>query len=196
MDKLESLGQLLADALGQKLVSWSIHLGEITIVVRDENWIEVAKFLSEDERFCLRTCIDLCGLDYSAYGSGAWHMPRFAVAYHLLSVKYNFRIRAKVFCADDYFPCLPSVADIWPSVDWYEREAFDLFGIMFSGHPDLRRLLTDYGFVGHPFRKDFPLSGYVEMRYDPCQRRVVYQPVTVEPREVTPRVVRESGYGR
>jgi len=154
--------------------------------------------------------IDLCGMDYSAYGSdicegGAYlksefapelYPARFAVVYHLLSITHNVRVRVRVFAEDDALPVLDSLTDIWPSANWYEREAFDLYGILFTGHPDLRRLLTDYGFVGNPFRKDFPLSGQVEMRYDPDQRRVIYQPVTVEPREITPRIIREEQYGR
>ncbi len=139
--------------------------------------------------------IDVCGVDYSTYGEGAWEGPRFAAVYHLLSLAHNRRLRVRTFAADDGFPVLPSMVDLWPTANWFEREAFDLYGIVFDGHPDLRRLLTDYGFVGHPFRKDFPLSGYVEMRYDPEQGRVIYQPVTIEPREITPRIIREENYG-
>ena len=139
--------------------------------------------------------IDLCGLDYSDYGDGAWEGPRFAVVTHLLSISLNQRVRVRVFCPDDDLPLVDSVVDIWPSANWFEREAFDLYGIVFEGHPDLRRILTDYGFIGHPFRKDFPLSGNVEMRYDPTQRRVIYQPVSIEPREITPRIVRDESYG-
>jgi NADH-quinone oxidoreductase subunit C len=138
--------------------------------------------------------IDVCGVDYSAYGDGAWDGARFAAVYHLLSLAHNWRLRVRAFARDDSFPVLPSVIDVWPAANWFEREAFDLFGIVFDGHPDLRRLLTDYGFVGHPFRKDFPISGYVEMRYDPEQKRVIYQPVTIEPREITPRIIREEHY--
>ncbi|OGA26266.1 MAG: NADH-quinone oxidoreductase subunit C [Betaproteobacteria bacterium RIFCSPLOWO2_12_61_14] len=140
--------------------------------------------------------IDLCGVDYSAYGDGAWEGKRFAIVYHLLSVAHNTRLRVRIFAEEDDFPLLESVTDIWSCANWYEREAFDLYGIVFTGHPDLRRILTDYGFVGNPFRKDFPLSGHVEMRYDPEQQRVVYQPVSIEPREVTPRIIREENYGR
>jgi NADH-quinone oxidoreductase subunit C len=139
--------------------------------------------------------IDLCGLDYQGYGNGRYDGLRYAVVYHLLSVSSNHRLRLKVFATDDEFPVMDSVMGIWPSANWFEREAFDLFGIMFPGHPDLRRILTDYGFIGHPFRKDFPLSGFVEVRYDPDQKRVVYQPVSIEPRETVPRVVREAHYG-
>jgi NADH-quinone oxidoreductase subunit C len=139
--------------------------------------------------------IDLCGVDYLTYGDGAWDGARFAVVYHLLSLTHNRRLRVKVFAADDEFPVVDSVIGVWPDADWFEREAFDLFGVVFTGHPDLRRILTDYGFVGHPFRKDFPISGNVEMRYDPDQRRVIYQPVTIEPREIVPRIIREENYG-
>jgi NADH-quinone oxidoreductase subunit C len=139
--------------------------------------------------------IDLCGVDYRDYGDDAWRGPRFAVVYHLLSLSHNWRLRLRVFAPDDELPMLDSVVDIWASANWYEREAFDLYGIVFNGHPDLRRLLTDYGFIGNPFRKDFPISGTVEMRYDPDQQRVIYQPVTIEPREITPRIVREEHYG-
>jgi NADH-quinone oxidoreductase subunit C len=139
--------------------------------------------------------IDLCGVDYSTYGDGRWEGARYAVVSHLLSVSLNQRVRVRVFCGDDEFPEVPTVTDIWTGANWFEREAFDLYGIMFDGHTDLRRILTDYGFVGHPFRKDFPLSGYVEMRYDPDRQRVVYEPVSIEPREVTPRVIREDNYG-
>ncbi len=139
--------------------------------------------------------VDVCGVDYSAYGDGAWEGPRFAAVYHLLSLAHNWRLRVRAFAPDDDFPVLPSVSRLWPTANWFEREAFDLYGIVFDGHPDLRRLLTDYGFVGHPFRKDFPLSGYVEMRYDPEQGRVIYQPVTIEPRENHAAVIREEHYG-
>ena len=139
--------------------------------------------------------VDLCGVDYSTYGEGAYEGPRFAAVLHLLSISNNWRLRVRVFAPDDEVPIVPSVVDVWSSANWYEREAFDLFGIVFEGHPDLRRILTDYGFIGHPFRKDFPVSGYVEMRYDPEEKRVVYQPVTIEPREITPRVIREDRYG-
>jgi NADH-quinone oxidoreductase subunit C len=139
--------------------------------------------------------IDLCGVDYSAYGDGAWDGLRYAVVSHLLSTEHNWRVRVRVFAPDDEVPLLASLIGVWNSANWYEREAFDFFGIMFEGHPDLRRILTDYGFIGHPFRKDFPVSGYVEMRYDPEQKRVIYQPVTIEPREITPRVIREEHYG-
>jgi NADH-quinone oxidoreductase subunit C len=139
--------------------------------------------------------LDLCGVDYESYGDGAWGGARFAVVSHLLSITHNWRIRVRTFAPDDDLPVVPSVSELWNSANWYEREAFDLFGILFEGHDDLRRILTDYGFIGHPFRKDFPVSGYVEMRYDPEQKRVIYQPVTIEPRENVPRVIREENYG-
>jgi NADH-quinone oxidoreductase subunit C len=139
--------------------------------------------------------MDLCGVDYSAYGEGAWEGRRFAATSQLLSIEHNWRVRLRVFAPDDAFPVVETLTGIWTNANWYEREAFDLFGIMFSGHPDLRRILTDYGFIGHPFRKDFPISGHVEMRYDPQQKRVIYQPVTIEPREITPRIIREEQYG-
>ena len=167
------------------------RLGEITVEVTD---FKAAALKLRDE-LGFEQLIDLCGVDYSSYGDRPRQGKRFAVVVHLLSIKNNCRLRVRTFCADDGFPVLASLVDVWPSANWYEREAFDLFGIMFEGHPDLRRILTDYGFIGHPFRKDFPISGYVEMRYDPEQKRVVYQPVTIEAREVTPRIVREEHYG-
>ena len=168
------------------------RLGEITIVVPGSECLAAANKLRDQLGFEQLT--DLCGVDYAAYGDRPREGARFAAVVHLLSVSRNVRLRLRVFCPDDEFPVLASLVEVWPSANWYEREAFDLFGIVFDGHPDLRRILTDYGFVGHPFRKDFPLSGYVEMRYDPEQKRVVYQPVTIDPREVTPRIVREPNY--
>ncbi|WP_255214817.1 NADH-quinone oxidoreductase subunit C, partial [Burkholderia pseudomallei] len=159
------------------------------------DYLEVAKQLRDDRSLGFEQLIDLCGVDYQTYGDGAYDGPRFAAVLHLLSVANNWRLRVRVFASDDDLPIVPSVVDIWNSANWYEREAFDLYGIVFEGHPDLRRILTDYGFIGHPFRKDFPVSGYVEMRYDPQEKRVVYQPVTIEPREITPRVIREDRYG-
>jgi len=167
------------------------RLGELTVEVPAAQYRAVCERLRSDG---FEQLIDLCGVDYGAYADKPREGPRFAVVVHLLSVKNNWRLRVRAFCADDEFPVLPSLVEVWPSVNWFEREAFDLFGIVFEGHPDLRRILTDYGFVGHPFRKDFPLSGHVEMRYDPEQRRVIYQPVTIDPREVTPRIVREKNY--
>ncbi len=192
------LGQLtaaLAAAFPEgTLKSTTTALGEVTIVVGVDRYLEVMRTLRDRPELRFEMLVDLCGVDYSSYGAGAYVGPRFGAVSHLLSLSNNWRLRVRTFAADDDFPVVPSLVDIWPSVNWFEREAFDLYGIMFPGHPDLRRLLTDYGFVGHPFRKDFPISGYVEMRYDPEQARVIYQPVTIEPREVTPRVVREENY--
>ena len=168
------------------------RLGELTVEVKPADYLATAAKLRDQHGF--EQLIDLCGVDYAAYADKPWEGPRFAVVVHLLSIEHNWRLRVRAFCREDEFPVMPSLVEVWPAANWFEREAFDLFGIMFEGHPDLRRILTDYGFVGHPFRKDFPLSGHVEMRYDPDQRRVIYQPVTIEPREVTPRIVREPNY--
>ena len=192
--RLQQLEAALPAALGDALASLVVDRGEITIVVAPERLRDVMTRLRDLPQLKFESLIDVCGVDYSTYGDGAWDGKRFAAVYHLLSLTHNHRLRVRAFAADDGFPVVPSVQDIWPAANWFEREAFDLYGIVFDGHPDLRRLLTDYGFVGHPFRKDFPLSGYVEVRYDPEQRRVVYQPVTIEPREVTPRVIREDTY--
>jgi NADH-quinone oxidoreductase subunit C len=191
---LSTLRTSLTGLLGDRLAGMEERLGELTVVVRAAGMLDTLTRLRDAAGF--EQMIDLCGVDYSTYGDGAWEGRRFAVVYHLLSVAHNARLRVRIFAEDDDFPVLDSVADIWPCANWYEREAFDLYGIVFTGHPDLRRILTDYGFVGNPFRKDFPLSGHVEMRYDPEQRRVVYQPVSIEPREVTPRIIREESYGR
>jgi NADH-quinone oxidoreductase subunit C len=185
----------LTQLLGDKLVSVEQKLGELTVVVSATEALAAFTTLRDAQPLRFEQLIDLCGMDYSEYGDGAWEGKRFATVYHLLSVANNQRLRVRVFAEEDDFPVLASVTDIWSAANWFEREAFDLYGIVFTGHNDLRRILTDYGFVGNPFRKDFPLSGHVEMRYDPEQRRVVYQPVTVEPREVTPRIVREENYG-
>ncbi|ODT36677.1 MAG: NADH-quinone oxidoreductase subunit C [Lautropia sp. SCN 70-15] len=195
MNQLELLETNLRAALGEALVSLDARYGEITVVVRAADHLEAARRLRDDPSLRFDTLIDLCGVDWLNWGEGAWDGARFSVAMQLLSVEKNWRVRVQTFCQEDDFPIVASVVDIWPAASWYEREAFDLFGIVFEGHPDLRRILTDYGFVGHPFRKDFPVSGYVEMRYDPEQKRVIYQPVTIEPREITPRVIREEGYG-
>ncbi len=192
---LETLKGQLSAALGDHIKKQTLALGEVTIEVAASDWLAVSRILESDAALAFDTFIDLCGMDYRNYGDGAHDGPRFAVVMHLLSVKHNWRVRVRGYCSDDDFPVIDSVTEVWGAANWYEREAFDLFGIMFSGHPDLRRILTDYGFVGHPFRKDFPISGYVEMRYDPEQKRVVYQPVTIEPRENVPRVIREDGYG-
>jgi NADH-quinone oxidoreductase subunit C len=186
--------QRLFDVLGRESLLPKEKLGEITIEVPAAEYLQVCRKLRDHPDLRFEQLMDLTGLDYAAYADKPWEGPRFAVALHLLSVTHNWRVRVRTFCTDNEFPLLPSVYEIWPSVNWYEREAFDLFGIVFEGHPDLRRILTDYGFIGHPFRKDFPVSGHVEMRYDPEQKRVVYQPVTIDPREVTPRIVREEHY--
>ncbi|PXX44421.1 MULTISPECIES: NADH-quinone oxidoreductase subunit C [Aquitalea] len=193
--KMEALGSVVERVLGDKLVSSTLALDELTIVCKAADLITVATTLRDHAELSFEQLIDLCGMDYSAYRDEPWDGPRFAVVYHLLSLKHNLRIRLRVFAEDDSFPLLASVNPVWNAANWFEREAFDLFGIVFEGHPDLRRILTDYGFVGHPFRKDFPLSGHVEMRYDPTQQRVIYQPVTIEPREITPRIIREENYG-
>ncbi len=170
------------------------HVGELTLVVPRADMLPVLKLLRDDYDLRFEQLIDVCGVDYQSYGEGAWSGKRFAAVYQLLSVSKNQRLRVRVFAEDDDFPVVDSVIDLWPSANWFEREAFDLFGLIFEGHPDLRRILTDYGFVGHPFRKDFPLTGYVEMRYDPDQKRVVYQPVSIEEREITPRTIREGSF--
>ncbi|NNM69266.1 MAG: NADH-quinone oxidoreductase subunit C [Gallionella sp.] len=192
---LITLRDHLSGLLAGKLVSVQDKLDELTVVVKAADLLPVMSVLRDADKLRFEQMIDLCGVDYSEYGDGAWQGKRFAVVYHLLSITYNRRLRVRVFAEEDGFPVLPTVVDIWSCANWYEREAFDLFGIVFTGHPDLRRLLTDYGFVGNPFRKDFPLSGHVEMKYDPAQQRVVYQPVSIEPREVTPRIVRDELYG-
>jgi NADH-quinone oxidoreductase subunit C len=187
--------QRLHDALDNALrLKPAERLGELTLEVGAKDYRSVALQLREHPDLRFEQLIDLCGIDYSTYADRPWERSRFAVVLHLLSVTHNWRLRLRVFCPDDALPMLDSVVEVWPSVNWFEREAFDLFGIVFEGHPDLRRILTDYGFIGHPFRKDFPISGYVEMRYDPEQKRVIYEPVSIEPREVTPRVVREDHY--
>ena len=193
--KLESLSQNLQKHLGETLKGLKLALGEVTIEVAAADYLGVMKALRDEPELAFEELIDLCGVDYSAYGEGGWQGKSFAVVSHLLSVNKNWRVRVRVFAEDDEFPSIDSITGIWTSANWYEREAFDLYGIAFPGHGDLRRILTDYGFIGHPFRKDFPVTGYVEMRYDPDQARVIYQPVTIEPRENTPRIVREDTYG-
>ncbi|HNX69942.1 NADH-quinone oxidoreductase subunit C [Rivihabitans pingtungensis] len=192
---LEALKSAAEAALGANILSATIDRHELTLVCRADTIIETCTLLRDTPSLRFEQCVDLCGMDYSAYRDGVWEGSRFAVVCHLLSVANNQRVRVRFFATDDDFPVVPSLVDVWPGVNWFEREAFDLYGIIFDGHPDLRRLLTDYGFVGHPFRKDFPLSGHVEMRYDPVQARVIYQPVTIEPRENTPRIIREENYG-
>jgi NADH-quinone oxidoreductase subunit C len=186
--------QKLFEILSREGFSPKERLNELTIEVPAAEYRGACEKLRDHAELGFEQLIDLCGLDYASYGDAPREGPRFAAVVHLLSTKHNWRLRLRAFCPADDFPVLASLVEVWPAADWFEREAFDLFGIMFEGHPDLRRILTDYGFVGHPFRKDFPLSGYVEMRYDPEQKRVIYQPVTIDPREVTPRVVREEHY--
>ncbi len=195
MSKLDTLKAALESALGNRIKSLQRERGEVTLEVASVHYLDVARLLRDRPELRLDQLIDLCGVDYSSYGDGSWQGRRFAAVSHLVSIKNNWRLRLRVFADDDEFPVVDSVTGIWPVANWFEREAFDLYGIMFSGHTDLRRILTDYGFIGHPFRKDFPISGHVEMRYDPDQGRVIYQPVTIEPREVTPRIVREDTYG-
>ena len=190
----ETLIAALQAALPERILGVTDALGEVTAVVAAEGLQATMTSLRDRPELRFESLIDVCGVDYSAYGDGPREGPRFAVVYHLLSVAHNRRLRVRVFATDDDFPVVPSVVDVWPGANWYEREAFDLFGVMFAGHPDLRRILTDYGFIGHPFRKDFPVSGHVEMRYDPEQARVIYQPVTIEPRENVPRIIREDTY--
>lgn len=193
--KLEVLSQQLQKHLGDRVKALQTALGEITIDVDASDYLDVMTALRDEPELRFEELMDLCGVDYSTYGNGEWAGKRFAAVVHLLSITHNWRVRVRCFVPDDDFPSLPSLVSIWNSVNWFEREAYDLFGIVFPGHPDLRRILTDYGFVGHPFRKDFPIFGYVEMRYDSEQQRVVYQPVSIEPREITPRIVREESYG-
>ncbi len=193
--KLETLSQNLQKHFGDRLKSLKLALGELTIEVAASDYLAVMTALRDEQDLGFEEIVDLCGVDYSTYGEGAWQGKRFAAVSHLLSVANNWRLRVRVFAEDDDFPAVDSVTGVWKSVNWFEREAFDLFGIAFVGHDDLRRILTDYGFIGHPFRKDFPISGHVEMRYDPDQARVIYQPVSIEPRENTPRILREDTYG-
>ena len=191
----ESTLQAVTEALGDKAKRIDLRLGEATVVVAAKEYLEACRILRDAPGCRFEQLIDLCGVDYAEYKMGDWDGLRYAVVSHLLSVSLNQRVRVRVFCPDDDFPAVDSVTSIWSAANWFEREAFDLYGIVFEGHDDLRRILTDYGFIGHPFRKDFPISGYVEMRYDPEQKRVIYQPVTIEPRENIPRVIREETYG-
>jgi len=189
-------------ALGGRIADIAAALGEVTLTIRAVDLIEAMTMLRDRPELRFEQLIDVCGVDYGSFGKAAWDgepsesgaRPRFAIVYHLLSLANNWRLRVRAFADDDEMPVIESIINIWPSANWFEREAFDLYGIVFTGHPDLRRILTDYGFIGHPFRKDFPLSGNVEMRYDPDQQRVIYQPVTIEPREIVPRVIREENY--
>lgn len=194
-NNLDTLKVALEKVLGKRVQSLIEAVGELTLIVKADDYLEVARLLRDEPSLRFEQLLDLCGVDYSDYADGTWDGPRFAAVSQLLSVTHNWRLRLRVFAPDDDLPVVASLIDVWNSVNWFEREAFDFYGIVFEGHPDLRRILTDYGFVGHPFRKDFPVSGFVEMRYDPEQKRVIYQPVTIEPREVTPRVIREENYG-
>ena len=191
----EQLRQNLAEVLGTQVTEVSLVLDEVTVKVSATNYLHVMQTLRDHAVCKFEQLIDLCGMDYSTYGDVGTEGPRFGVVVHLLSVSLNQRVRVMVLCPDDDLPLVDSVNDLWNSANWYEREAFDLYGIVFEGHQDLRRILTDYGFIGHPFRKDFPLSGHVEMRYDAERKRVVYEPVSIEPREITPRIIREENYG-
>lgn len=193
--KLDTLQAALERILGDRVVKLVRARGELTITVKAGDYFAVCKTLRDHPDLAFEQLIDLCGVDYSTYRDGEYDGLRYAVVSHLLSVSKNWRVRIKVFATDDDFPVVAAVTPLWTAANWFEREAFDLYGIVFEGHEDLRRILTDYGFIGHPFRKDFPLSGHVEMRYDPEQRRVIYEPVTIEPREITPRIIREEKYG-
>jgi NADH-quinone oxidoreductase subunit C len=191
----QQLGESVTAVLGAKVKNLKVALGEVTVTVAAADYLAAATLLRDMAGCQFEQLIDLCGVDYSEYKDGLYEGLRYCVVSHLLSVSLNQRVRLKVFCSDDDFPVVDSLQGVWNSANWFEREAFDLFGIVFEGHNDLRRILTDYGFIGHPFRKDFPTTGHVEMRYDPVQKRVIYQPVTIEPREITPRVIREDNYG-
>ena len=191
----EQIAGIVSAVLGNLVKNISVALGEVTLIVSAANYLAAAALLRDADGCKFEQLIDLCGIDYSEYKNGQYEGLRYCVSTHLLSVSLNQRIRLKAFCPDDDFPVIDSLNGLWNAANWFEREAFDLFGIVFEGHNDLRRILTDYGFIGHPFRKDFPTTGYVEMRYDPEQKRVIYQPVTIEPREITPRVIREENYG-
>jgi NADH-quinone oxidoreductase subunit C len=195
MSKLDKLKAALEAVLGNQIKKLVTDRGEVTITVLASDYISAATALRDHESLKFEQLIDLCGVDYSSFKDQAWDGARFCVVSHLLSVSLNWRLRLKVFCPDDDLPAVDSVNEVWSSANWFEREAFDLYGIIFEGHVDLRRILTDYGFIGHPFRKDFPTSGHVEMRYDAEQKRVIYQPVTIEPRDITPRIIREDNYG-
>ena len=195
MSKLDTLQEAITARLGERVKKLDRAFGELTLTVAAADYLEAARLLRDDPALKFEQLVDLCGVDYSSYRDVPWEGLRFCVVSHLLSLTHNWRLRLKVFCVDDELPQVPSLGEVWSSTNWFEREAFDLFGIIFDGHLDLRRILTDYGFIGHPFRKDFPVSGTVEMRYDPEQKRVIYQPVTIEPREIVPRVIREDNWG-
>jgi NADH-quinone oxidoreductase subunit C len=191
----QALKETLASTLGTLAKSIDLKLGELTVLVGAADYLKAARLLRDSPGCKFEQLLDLCGVDYSEYGGGGWEGPRYCAVSHLLSVSLNQRVRLKVFAPDDDMPVLDSLIGLWTSANWFEREAFDLYGVIFEGHPDLRRILTDYGFIGHPFRKDFPMEGHVEMRYDAERQRVIYQPVTIEPREITPRIIREENYG-
>ena len=193
--KLDTLQAALERILGDRVTKLVRARGELTITVKAGDYFAVCKTLRDHPDLAFEQLIDLCGVDYSTYRDGEYDGLRYAVVSHLLSVSKNWRLRIKVFATDDDFPVVAAVTPLWTAANWFEREAFDLYGIVFEGHEDLRRILTDYGFIGHPMRKDFPVTGHVEMRYDPEQKRVIYQPVTIEPREITPRIIREDNYG-
>ena len=195
MSKLDTLQDAVTAVLGERVRKLERAFGELTLTVAAGDYVAAALLLRDHEELRFEQLIDLCGVDYASYRDTAWDGPRFCIVDHLLSLTHNWRLRLKVFCPDDDVPQIASMTEVWSAANWYEREAFDLFGVIFEGHLDLRRILTDYGFIGHPFRKDFPVSGTVEMRYDPDQKRVIYQPVTIEPREIVPRVIREDNYG-
>ena len=189
---VDALSLSLEKALGDGIVQSFVRLGELTLIIEPQHYASAMRTLRDHPDCRFEELVDLCGIDYSDYGNGAWDGVRFAVVAHLLSLTHNQRVRVRVFCPDDDLPVVASVVDLWPSANWFEREAFDLYGIVFDGHPDLRRILTDYGFIGHPFRKDFPLSGNVEVRYDAEKQRVVYEPVSIEPRVLVPKVIRDE----
>jgi NADH-quinone oxidoreductase subunit C len=193
--RLDTLQSALGTALGDKIKTLVRDRGEITLTVAAADYLAVATRLRDDPALKFEQLVDLCGVDYSSFKDQPWEGPRYCIVGHLLSVSYNWRVRLKVFAPDDAMPVVDSVTGLWSSANWFEREAFDMIGVVFEGHADLRRILTDYGFIGHPLRKDFPVMGHVEMRYDPEQKRVIYEPVTIEPREITPRIIREDNYG-
>jgi NADH-quinone oxidoreductase subunit C len=195
MGKLDTLQEAVTAQLGARVRKLERAFGELTLTVAAADYLESAVLLRDHPDLSFEQLIDLCGVDYASYRDVAWEGPRYCVVSHLLSLSKNWRLRLKVFCPDDDVPQVATLTEVWSAANWFEREAFDLFGVIFDGHLDLRRILTDYGFIGHPFRKDFPVSGTVEMRYDPEQKRVIYQPVTIEPREIVPRVIREDNYG-
>jgi NADH-quinone oxidoreductase subunit C len=194
MSSVETLLKEIKSIFGKEITRASIEHNELTIEVKIDDLLPTLKTLKQHKVFQFAQLIDLCGVDYKDYGEGTWNKSRFAVVYHFLSIEHNHRIRVRTFSKEEDFPLFPSIIDLWPAANWYEREAFDLFGFMFTDHPDLRRILTDYGFVGYPFRKDFPMIGNVEVRYDDVQKRVIYQPVSIEERNNVPRIIREEGF--